>query len=75
MNTYGSLLFILQENDHIERREELENNLALRNQRESQMIVEYEARISELQEEIDLDDENFALKLINKLKSEVEVNK
>lgn len=75
MNTYGSLLFILQENDHIERREELENNLALRNQRESQMIVEYEARISELQEEIDLDDENFALKLIKKLKNEVLANK
>ena len=32
------------------------------------MVIEYEARIKELQEEIDLDDEAFKNKLIDKLK-------
>jgi uncharacterized coiled-coil protein SlyX len=35
------------------------------------MVIEYEARIKELQEEIDLDDEAFKNKLIDKLKSQV----
>lgn len=55
INTYGSLMYILQENEHYSKREQLEINLRLRNEREAQMVVEYDERIKELQQELDLD--------------------
>lgn len=75
INTYGSLMYILQENEHYSKREQLEINLRLRNEREAQMVVEYEERIKELQQELDLDQAEFASKFIEKLKSEVDTNK
>ena len=55
INSYGSLMYILQENEHYNKREQLEINLRLRNEREAQMIIEYDERIKELQQELDLD--------------------
>jgi len=71
VNTYGSLTFMLEEDQRHQHREQLEFNLQLRNQKEAALIQEYEAKIAELQSELELSDEEFAIKLIQRLKLEV----
>ena len=65
------MLFILQENDQLQHRADLEQRIRVRNENEAIAIQQYEVRIRELQEELDLDYPTFAEKFIQKLKSEV----
>lgn len=62
---------MLEEEQRHHHREQLEFNLQLRNQKEALLIQEYEAKIAELQQELALSDEDFAQKLISRLKQEV----
>lgn len=71
---YGSILFILQENDYLAYRADLEQRIRVRNEQEALAIAQYEQRISELQEELDLDYQTFATKFIAKLRKEVAQN-
>lgn len=46
--TYGSILFIIREQEHSQKMAELEVNVQQRNDREAELLRDYEAKIDEL---------------------------
>ena len=71
IHCYGSLVFILQENERLRQRENFEMEIYLRNERERKLVEAYEQRVRELQSELDLDQNTFQAKLIAKLQADV----